>query len=102
MTVQSSWQNGNTKAAMLEMSDGALIEIFDFGTSEPEERPRWLHLAVIVDDVDAVYEKALQCGAATDRPPFDVPDFKGPGTNLRLAFVKGPDGELIELYQEDQ
>jgi glyoxylase I family protein len=87
---------------MLEMADGALIEIFDFGTAEPEKRPRWLHLAVIVDDVDAVYEKALQCGATTDRSPFDVPDFKGPGTNLRLAFVKGPDGELIELYHEEQ
>ena len=67
------------------------------------------HLALCVFDVDDAYAQALTAGGM----PFDlpVPNEEWDGTPLdvvrsgawpepmRMAFLQGPSGELIELYQ---
>jgi catechol 2,3-dioxygenase-like lactoylglutathione lyase family enzyme len=60
------------------------------------ERRGWQHLAWEVADVDAAYADLVAHGVAGHSPPEDFP----PDTpSLRIAFLKDPDGNLLELVQ---
>lgn len=61
------------------------------------------HLALRVADCDAIVRRAVDAGARLTRSPVSV-TLKGIGAPDRiahLAFVSGPDGEFIELFQSD-
>lgn len=97
-------------SVFLEAGHGRYIELHPSGggTMSPPGFPM-NHLALGVVDVDAAYERAIAAGAT----PIDIPipDETWEGTPLdvlmagersepvRIAFLQGPDGELIELYQ---
>lgn len=53
------------------------------------------HLALHVEDVDAAFAALRSAGVAVEREPYDFQD-------LRIAFVRDPDGNLLELVQESQ
>ena len=67
------------------------------------------HLALCVADVDAAYARALAAGAVPfevpipsehwDGAPLDVIMSGNRPEPMRMAFLQGPSGELIELYQ---
>lgn len=94
----------------LEAGDGRYIELHHAGegTMSPPGFPL-NHLALGVVDVDAAYARALAAGATPVAIP--VPENEWDGTPLdmvmsgdrpepmRMAFLLGPSGELIELYQ---
>ena len=97
-------------SVFLEAGVGRYIELHPAGggTMSPPGFPL-NHLALSVDDVDAAYERAVSAGGtAIDIP---VPNEKWGGTpldvvmsgdhpeSMRMAFIQGPDGELIELYR---
>jgi catechol 2,3-dioxygenase-like lactoylglutathione lyase family enzyme len=100
------WGEGDGRGAMLDMGDGAILELFAGGTGrndEPAENKkagRFFHLAITTDNTDAAYEAALAAGAVADRPPCDI-NIKGKEKELpaRIAFVFGPDGEWLEFFQ---
>lgn len=52
------------------------------------------HIAITCDDVDAYYHLALSHGATPQVPPKDITQ----PVPARIAFVKGPGGEQIELF----
>ncbi len=86
-------------AAMLDMGDGAILELF--------ERPdavrldgHLVHIALRSADVDADYARAMQAGAQELTAPKDVDIPSDPVFPVRIAFVKGPDGEPVELFCE--
>ena len=87
------------RAAMLDMGDGAILELF--------ERPQavrldghLIHLALKSTDVDADYTRALGAGAGEHVAPKNVDIPSDPPFPVRIAFVKGPDGEPVELFAE--
>lgn len=97
-------------SVFLEAGDGRYIELHPVGQGAMSEPGFPLnHLALGVTDVDAAYARALEAGGA----PFDIPvqeqhwdgtplDVEMTGDrpeSMRMAFVQGPSGELIELYQ---
>ncbi|HMF04223.1 MAG TPA: VOC family protein [Acidimicrobiia bacterium] len=47
-----------------------------------------------VDDCDAAYEELVTSGATADVPPTDRP------WGQRTAYVRDPDGHLVELAQD--
>jgi len=61
------------------------------------------HIAISCDDVDCVFAQALTAGATAHVEPKDIIlslcDDDGPESEktVRIAFVKGPSGEQIEL-----
>jgi len=58
-------------------------------------------LAFGVQNVDAAYNHALSVGATPDKPPFELPLDSHPlKITLRVAFVKGPDGETLEFCKQ--
>lgn len=97
-------------SVFLEAGDGRYVELHPAGqgTMSPPGFPL-NHLALGVADVDAAYARALAAGAV----PFDIPvpgqhwdgaplDVTMSGDHpepMRMAFIQGPSGELIELYQ---
>jgi glyoxylase I family protein len=97
-TVMRRWGE-SPKAAMLDMGDGAILELF--------ERPdavrldgHLIHIALRSADVDADYARARKAGAGELTPPKDVDIPSEPVFPVRIAFVKGPDGEPVELFAE--
>ncbi|MEL7060983.1 MAG: SRPBCC family protein [Acidobacteriota bacterium] len=97
-------------SVFLEAGDGRYVELHPAGeeTMAPPGFPL-NHLALAVADVDDAYARGLSVGGAAINIP--IPDEVWDGTPLdvmmsgerpepmRMAFLQGPDGELIELYQ---
>jgi len=95
---KKSWGEGDSRAFMLE-TGGSCVELFAGGKDVPDGK--WVHLALKTPDCDAAYSAALAAGAAVKIEPkdVDIPAHSGPYP-VRIAFVTGPDGEIIELFQE--
>jgi glyoxylase I family protein len=94
-----SWGEGKGRAAMLDIGDGGLLEIFAKGTSEPEQHAKWVHFAFRVDDSEAAFQTAVAAGAPPKMEPKDVVIASDPPYPAKVSFVYGPDGESIEFFQ---
>ena len=99
-TVALSWGEEDSRAAMLDIGDGSRVEIFAGGDKEQPQGMFW-HLAFKTTDPDGAYEAAIKGGAKSNKLPYDTV-IKGVQKDLpvRLAFVNGPDGELLEVFCE--
>ena len=49
--------------------------------------------------MDAAYAKAMAAGATSMVEPKDPDVFEARGLKVRIAFVKGPAGEVFEFFQ---
>jgi lactoylglutathione lyase len=77
---------------------GAVLELtYNWGTSDYELGTGYGHIAIGVEDVYATCLGIRAAGGEVTREPGPV---KG-GTTV-IAFVKDPDGYLIELIQKSQ
>ena len=95
------WGEGEREIVMLDLGDGGRIELFANGGDEFSENGKWVHFALCVEDVEAAYALALQNGAVAHTPPKVVPlDSRPEKITIHIAFVKGPDGELLEFFRQ--
>jgi len=60
-----------------------------------QDDPGLVHIAFIVDDVEATYRQIKDLGYVFNSPPL-VTRQNGP----KIAFFRGPDNVIIELYQK--
>jgi glyoxylase I family protein len=101
------------RAAFLDAGDGRFVEVFGDGSTvqaegrrrEPnEERTEGalLHFCLRVADTDAAYARALSAGAASRVEPGTRRLSEDPLVEVRIAFVTGPNGEVIEFMQSEQ
>jgi len=109
LTPVYQWKQAPQRAVMLRCGDGpgsGHVEIFERPTQEPAPaEARLLHLALMTDDVDGLYQKALDAGAEPRTDPVTVEQDNNveggvPKLKVRLAFFTGPDGEIIELFHD--
>jgi Lactoylglutathione lyase and related lyases len=96
-TERVRWGEGNGRGILLDTGDGNYLEIFAGGAPGPKPEGAFLHLALRTDNVDAAVEVARAAGMEVTVEPKDVSLGTVPA---RIAFFKGPDGEIIELFQE--
>lgn len=82
---------------LVELGEGAVVEIIPRGVEESESNARWAHICLKTDDVQAAFDLALKAGATVRSEPADVMLGDMPATN---AFIYGPDGEVIEFFKE--
>ncbi len=94
------WDNNKDRAIMLSMGDGGIVELFQKDGQPEEQNPKWAHLAFACNDVDAMYNAALEAGAEPKTPPADVDIPSSPVLAVRIAFVTGPSGEVVEFFHE--
>jgi glyoxylase I family protein len=101
LTEKISWGEGDRRATMLDAGNGNYLEIFAGGGSEPKPEGVLLHFALRAADCDAALRRAVAAGAVVTREPRDVAIASRPTgpTPVRIAFCKGPDGEIIEFFQ---
>jgi lactoylglutathione lyase len=75
--------------------DGARLELtYNHGVGSYELGTGYNHIAVTVDDLDAVLPKLAEKGIEPEKPPYRVSE-----GGSRLCFVRDPDGYRIELIE---
>lgn len=108
------------RCVFLDAGDGRLLELFDGASNVPGAVPTALadlpvptddergtrnaivHVALRSDDVDGAYARALAHGARPVMPPTELAQqgLDGyPDGKIRIAFVHGLDGEVVEFIQ---
>jgi glyoxylase I family protein len=101
------------RAAFLDAGDGRFVEVFGDGSivqSEgrrrfPNEEPTegaLLHFCLRVADTDASYARAVAAGALPRVEPGTRRLSEDPLVEVRIAFITGPNGEVIEFMQSEQ
>ncbi|MEH0370831.1 lactoylglutathione lyase [Vibrio mimicus] len=79
-------------------SQGAVIELtYNWGVAEYETGNAFGHIAIGVDDIYATCDIIKASGGIVTREPGPVK-----GGTTHIAFVKDPDGYMIELIQNKQ
>ncbi len=99
--LKIEWKEKPQRAAMLDTGDGNYLEIFERPAQAlPQEEGVFLHLALRTTNCDAVVERVRAAGYPVTVEPksLTIPSRPAP-TDVRLAFFTGPDGEVIELFQ---
>jgi len=97
------WGEAPRRACMLDTGDGNYLEIFErdpIPGGVPSEAAI-LHICLRTDDCDAAAERARAAGAQITVEPKTIAVFGEPKIPVRLAFFKGPDGEICELFQNE-
>ena len=103
--VAVRWGQGDGRAALLDTGDGNYMEVFAGGKrapGEPAPEGAILHYALRTTDCDAAIERARAAGATVTVEPKTLDLDSQPKISIRIAFCKGPDGELIEFFQNDR
>ena len=101
------------RAAFLDAGDGHFVEVFGQGsTVQAEGRRRevgeertegaLLHFCLRAADTDAAYARALAAGAVSRVEPVTRRLSEEPVVEVRIAFITGPNGEVIEFMQSEQ
>ena len=95
------WGEGDQRAVMLDTGDGSCMELFAGGSAEPRPEGAILHFALRSDDPDTALERARAAGAAVTMEPTTITIAAKTPTPVRIAFCKGPDGEVIEFFRSE-
>lgn len=88
---------GTADGATLDLNGTTInlrVKREDESITSDSSQPRfgYDHLGLEVEDVDAAYKELKEKGITFTIPPTDV-------LNGRMAFLKGPDGITIELFE---
>ncbi|MGR5179157.1 lactoylglutathione lyase [Vibrio mediterranei] len=79
-------------------SEGAVIELtYNWGVTEYELGSAYGHIAIGVEDIYRTCDAIKDAGGNVTREPGPVK-----GGTTEIAFVKDPDGYMIELIQNKQ
>jgi lactoylglutathione lyase len=92
---EHSWgfESGDTTNLYVADEDGTELQLSETEGVEPDDvGDLWDHLAVGVEDVDAAFEAIDHHGVVQE--PSDQP-----AAGARTAFVKDPDGHVVELIE---
>lgn len=101
LRLYARWGEGDNRIALLDMGDGGKLELFSKPHMAVSEDGPWLHLAFAVQNVEEAYTIALRAGATPLKPPVEMPLDAYPNRmTLRVAFVKGPNGEELEFFKQ--
>jgi glyoxylase I family protein len=87
---------------MIDSGDGNYVEIFERAEASREEGAI-LHFALRTDDSAALLETVRSAGmeVTMESKDLDIPSNIGP-IPVRIAFFKGPSGEIVELFQNEK
>ena len=95
-----SWGEAPTRAIMLDTGDGNYLEIFERSEALTlSGEPNLLHLCLRADDCEAAFQTAIAAGAEVRTETMVPRAFTTMGLKTKIAFVFGPDGEIIEFFE---
>jgi glyoxylase I family protein len=98
-----AWGQGDKRAIMMDTGDGGCLEVFAGGPKADDGNAKgggvMTHFCLRTDDIDATVERIRQAGAEITVEPKNVDIPSDPILPVRLAFFKGPAGEIVELVK---
>ena len=98
----ASWRSAPNRCVLLDTGDGNYFEIAQGNPEKAQETGHFQHVALRTDDCDAATDAARAAGAEITTEPRDVSLDGTPPLQVRISFCKGPDGEVVEFFQNDQ
>ena len=99
MRLINEWRFKGKRLCFLDIGDGAFLELHE-ALGNPQPDGRCLHFCLHTSDLACAYRNAVARGAKPNREPFDCLIESVPVPMLvRVAWLYGPDGESIELFQ---
>ncbi len=93
------WGEGEKAGAMVDAGNGNYIELFAGGPKEARADGHWIHIALACEDTALAIERVRAAGGVVTMEITDITIPSDPPLPARIAFFKGPDGELIEFFQ---
>ena len=96
-----SWGTAAKRTVLLDTGDGNYLEVSQGETNGFDPNGVVCHFALRTDDADKAIAAARAAGAQVTIEPRDVQLASDPPTTIRIAFCKGPDGEIIEFFQNE-
>ncbi len=100
-TVRVSWGEAPKKTVLLDTGDHNYFEVSQGDTDQVNEECVFKHIALRVDDCKAAIDVARRAGAEVTVEARDVVLKAEKPLHIRIAFFKGPDGELVELFENE-
>jgi len=99
MKAVAVWGENEGKAAMLDIGDGSHFEIFANGNNDEQKNEKIVHFAIKTTDTELAFNNALAAGATEKMPPTTLDFPATPPIPVKIAFVFGPDNEVLEFFQ---
>jgi len=100
LKTKITWGAGSERAVMLDAGYGNYLEIFERAEAASPVEATILHFALRTDDCVAMLEKVRAAGAEVTMETKDLTiDSSAGPIPARIAFFKGPDGEVIEFFE---
>ncbi len=96
-----SWGEPQKRTVLLDTGDGNYFEISQGKNGKKFEAGVFRHIALRVDHCKAAIELARKAGAEVTMETRDVNLSCEPSIPI-IAFFKGPDGEIVELFQNEE
>lgn len=88
-------EQNNAEIAFLEDSEGTALELTHWREKkELKEGDNFDHIAFAVNDLESSIRKLKEQGVPIAMEPFSLQ-----GSTSRIAFIKDPDGNWLELIQ---
>ncbi len=98
--VTAAWGEGEKRAAMIDAGNGNCFELFAGGPQGQRPDGHWGHLALRCSDTKSAMEKVKAAGFEVTMETKDITIEARPvKLPVRIGFFKGPDGELIEFFE---
>jgi lactoylglutathione lyase len=98
LTSRREVRENNAEIAFLKDESGAAIELTHWrDKKELAEGDNFDHIAFGVDDVTAAVERFRGRGVMIAMEPFSLQ-----GSTSKIAFIKDPDGNWLELIQTEK
>lgn len=94
-----SWKKEGNRVITLDSGDGACLEVFETTDSTLKTEGAFIHVALSTTRCREVIERVRGAGMEIVKEPTDVVLKSDPPTPVRIAFFKGPNGELFELFE---
>jgi len=96
-----SWGKAPKRTVLLDTGDGNYFEISQADSPQDFEEGVFKHIALRVDDCKSAIELARKAGAEVTMETRDIDLSSEPSIPIRIAFFKGSDGEIVELFQNE-
>jgi catechol 2,3-dioxygenase-like lactoylglutathione lyase family enzyme len=102
LEVMARIETADVREVLIGSPSGGSQVLLSVGSVPTEDnRPRpdgvW-KVFLDVEDVHAAFDRAVAMGATADREPFTL---ELPNLSITLAFVRDPDGYLLEMGHRD-
>jgi len=103
-TEKITWAEAPQRAVMLDVGDGNYLEVFEDLEWTPAPIGPIYHIALRTTRLDEVvaHLRALGVKITLEPKSLTIATTNGPGgVPVRIAFCEGPNGESVELFQNE-